>query len=169
MARKRKGGGNRNKPTLEGNENHIDEFFAAYPSFNYDPTAPMTREFKRMCKFFGWSDDRRDKRDARDEFRAAMVRDFNSFYGSDVHDILAWHKLCRAVGICPLPEDIRECRKVRRFSSFPLLRQAPLVIGRMRELRIPAVEDEYRPRKLGTLLADKEAPKSKTESQGNTC
>jgi hypothetical protein len=98
-----------------------------------------------------------------------MVRDFNSFYGSDVHDILAWHKLCRAVGICPLPEDIRECRKVRRSSSFPLLRPLHPVICRMRESHIATVKDEYRSRKFRTILADKEGPGSKTEGQGDAC
>ena len=36
----------------EGND-ILAEFFAQYPTFDYDPTASSSLDFDRMCDFFG--------------------------------------------------------------------------------------------------------------------
>ena len=90
----------------------IDKFFSTFPEFNYDNTAPFTKEFYRMCNFFNWSRENPYRNAAREEFRAAMVQEFNSLYGSDVDDLSSWQVLCRVVRINPVPDDIQICRKV---------------------------------------------------------
>ncbi|KAI9842850.1 MAG: hypothetical protein M1837_006871 [Sclerophora amabilis] len=94
-------------------QSKVDSFFAAYPAFDYDSTAPIFEEFYRMCDFFGWNSKiyKDEKDSARDQFKDAMVEDFNDLYGTDVDDIRAWHTLCRTLYIVPPPEEIEQCRK----------------------------------------------------------
>ncbi|KAI9773210.1 MAG: hypothetical protein M1839_002218 [Geoglossum umbratile] len=89
----------------------IDEFFSAYPDFDYDHSASFTQEFYRMCDFFEWDREDDGRKDAREEFRTAMVQEFNSLYGKDVDDISAWQELCQVVHIFPVPDDIETCRE----------------------------------------------------------
>ena len=90
----------------------IDEFFSTYPDFDYDHSASFMQEYYRMCDFFEWDRDDPDREDAREEFRTAMVQEFNSLYGKDVDDISAWQELCQIVHIFPIPDDIKICRQV---------------------------------------------------------
>ena len=68
-----------------------------------------------MCDFFGWEKDDEEKGIAREDFKNAMVHQFNSLYGTDVNDIESWQKLCLALDIVPLPQGIEQCRKVRHL------------------------------------------------------
>ncbi|TBU32105.1 hypothetical protein BD311DRAFT_775651 [Dichomitus squalens] len=72
-------------------------------------------EYFAMCDFFAWPKARRkcDERDlARSRLKDAMVQQFNSTYGRDVKDVVAWQNLCRALGVDPVPNSMHECRKV---------------------------------------------------------
>ncbi|OAL46897.1 hypothetical protein IQ07DRAFT_614109 [Pyrenochaeta sp. DS3sAY3a] len=89
----------------------ISNFFAQYPSFAYDEENGVAEEFYRMCDFFDWDRDDEERREAREEFKDALVIRFNSLYGTDVNDLENWHKLCVAVCIEPLPATILECKK----------------------------------------------------------
>lgn len=101
----------------------ISNFFAQYPSFAYDEEKGVAEEFYRMCDFFDWDRDDKERREAREEFKDALVMRFNSLYGTDVSDIENWHKLCVAVCIEPLPTTISECKKVcgSDISGFKLV------------------------------------------------
>ncbi|MCJ1344888.1 hypothetical protein MMC31_003093 [Peltigera leucophlebia] len=97
----------------------IDNFFSTHSEFDYDPSASVMDEFYRMCDFFGWEREDPDRKDAKEEFRTAMVQEFNSLYGEDIDDLLSWQDLCKAVRIHPVPNNVETCRKVRLFA--PLL------------------------------------------------
>ena len=66
-----------------------------------------------MCDFFGWDTHDDERELAHKEFKNAMVHQFNSLYGTNVNDIESWQKLCLALDIVPLPQGIKQCRKVR--------------------------------------------------------
>lgn len=93
-------------------QDNIDAFFANYSDFQYQRSAPIVEEFYRMCDFFGWEKDDEERKTAHEDFKVAMVHDFNNLYGTDVNDIESWQKLCLALNITPLPQDIAGCRKV---------------------------------------------------------
>lgn len=99
----------------------IDNFFFTYSEFDYDRSASFMEEFYRMCDFFGWGRDDPDRKDAHEEFRTAMVQEFNSLYGKDIDDLSAWQNLCKTVRILPVPDDIDTCRKVGLFARLNLM------------------------------------------------
>jgi hypothetical protein len=88
------------------------EYFAQYPRFNYDSTRSPTEEFRRLSKHSKWGKSAR--RDAREEFQLALVKEFNGLYGTDEFDIHSWQALFRVLGLAPIPESVPECQKVRR-------------------------------------------------------
>ncbi|OQU93956.1 hypothetical protein CLAIMM_00389 [Cladophialophora immunda] len=69
---------------------HIGDFFAEYPEFDYDESAEIWREFYRMCDDFEWDKDHDERREARERFKSAMVLQFNKLYGTDEEDLNAW-------------------------------------------------------------------------------
>ncbi|OAP63864.1 hypothetical protein AYL99_03091 [Fonsecaea erecta] len=94
---------------------HIGDFFAEYPEFDYDQSAEIWREFYRMCDGFGWRGRNDEKEEAKERFKSAMVLQFNDLYGTDRDDLNAWQGLCRILNIFPPPTELDECRKrVRR-------------------------------------------------------
>ncbi|KAI9780694.1 MAG: hypothetical protein M1816_002772 [Peltula sp. TS41687] len=90
----------------------LDTFFAQYPAFNYQPNASSTEEFYRMCDLFGWDREDFERVAAHDDFKTALVRQFNCLYGTEVDDIQSWRGLCLALQIYPLPDKIVEAKKV---------------------------------------------------------
>ncbi|KAI0356621.1 hypothetical protein OH77DRAFT_216487 [Trametes cingulata] len=90
----------------------IQAFFANYPEFDYDAQAPFFEEFRRLEADLHW--ERKQREIAREELRDAMVRQFNSMYGTSADDLASWQLLCTALGMSPIPNDIKSCqRKVK--------------------------------------------------------
>jgi hypothetical protein len=96
----------------------LADFFAQYPEFDYNPSAPVTSEFYRMCRFFKWSKEQREPE--REFFRDAMTQQFNTIYGTDVDSLSAWKNLCQVLRIDPIPDELNACRNVS-FLYIPLL------------------------------------------------
>lgn len=99
----------------------IDHFFASYPSFPYNRSASSPREFYRMCDHFHWVKDGRgeyppEKITAHAAFRMAMVEAFNDKFGTDVGDKKSWESICDLLGIDPLPENVKDMKKVSESS-----------------------------------------------------
>ncbi|KPM37775.1 hypothetical protein AK830_g8804 [Neonectria ditissima] len=88
----------------------IDEFFARYPRFRYKRDAHFWDEFYRMCGQFKWKGDDTKRKRAKDDFRAAMVEQFNSAFGTDEKDLESWQRLCRILGV-GVPDTLKECRQ----------------------------------------------------------
>jgi len=96
---------------------HIDDFFAQYPSFNYDRANSSPREFYRMCDQFQWKK-RPDnacppvRKEAWEKFRVAMVVEFNSRFGTDAEDVFSWKGICEFLQMNPMPSGVESMRKV---------------------------------------------------------
>ena len=97
---------------VQGKRSHIDVFFAQYPEFGFDQSAPIWSEFERMRAEFGWDADDYEMRDARRKFKSAMGQEFNDIYGTDETEIEPWQHLCRISYINPIPSTLEDCRKV---------------------------------------------------------
>ncbi|RFU27814.1 hypothetical protein B7463_g8510, partial [Scytalidium lignicola] len=91
---------------------HIDNFFAAFPEFKYNSSAPVWTQFDRMCHYFDWDSDDYEMREARRNFKSAIVQQFNNIYGTDEKDINSWQNLCHILNISPVPASLEGCRKV---------------------------------------------------------
>ena len=98
--------------TNDFSNDHLDAFFGEFSAFNYRRNAPCTQEFYRMCDFFDWDREDPDRQDAHDGFKTALVKQFNSLYGTEVDDIKSWRGLCLALDILPLPEDVTDAKEV---------------------------------------------------------
>jgi len=106
------------KKRVKRSLDHIDCFFAGYPEFNYNSSNPIWTEFDRLSDFFEW--ERGDKKNAREEFKAAIVKQFNDIYGTDPDNLQNWQKLCHVLNIEPVPERLAACREVGSMASTPL-------------------------------------------------
>ncbi|KEP46992.1 hypothetical protein V565_172310 [Rhizoctonia solani 123E] len=102
---------------------HIKQFFAKYPSFNYNPANHYMNEFYRMTKQFGWDskgtfEQQVQFRAARDNIDKASVYQFNEIYGMDEDDLLAWQTLFEVLGIRKAPKNVIACkRRAREFHT----------------------------------------------------
>ena len=99
------------------NMDNIDQFFALYPSFDYDRTASSPREFYRLCDTLQWKknhdgDYPPERDEAYEAFRKAMVESFNQRFGVDVNDRRSWEAVCDLLRIEPLPESVEGMKKV---------------------------------------------------------
>ncbi|KAH7207883.1 uncharacterized protein BKA55DRAFT_586389 [Fusarium redolens] len=106
-----------NKRSLD----HIDRFFARYPTFEYDSSRPIWTEFYRMCEFFKWDRHDKEMKDAKQEFKTAMVKQFNDIYGTDPNNLNSWQKLCRVLNMEPVPTDLAACRESVRQTHVNLV------------------------------------------------
>jgi len=102
----------KSEPQIQPAPTHLDEFFAKYPTFSYNPSEPVMLEFYRMSRFLRWGRDNEEKDNARELLRDAMSMQFNDIYGTDVNDIDSWRKLCQVLGIFPIPGELEACRNV---------------------------------------------------------
>ncbi|KAI0033374.1 hypothetical protein K488DRAFT_47884, partial [Vararia minispora EC-137] len=101
-------------PSTAPSSTPLNDFFTSYSEFSYNPRRSATDEFYRMCDQFGWDskDPPPDREDAHDEFRIALVQQFNESFGTDVDSLVSWQVLCEALGLKNIPATIRECRNI---------------------------------------------------------
>ncbi|KAI0033373.1 hypothetical protein K488DRAFT_28761, partial [Vararia minispora EC-137] len=92
----------------------LDDFFASYPDFSYNPRASATDEFYRMCDEFGWDSKRntQKRRKAHQLFKDALVHQFNQTYGTEVNSLRSWQALCEALGLDEIPDTLKDCQEV---------------------------------------------------------
>ena len=72
-----------------------------------------------MCDFFEWDRSDPERIQAHEDFKTALVHQFNGTYGIDVDDMEPWLGLCLALEISPLPDSVKDAQKVR--SSYAVL------------------------------------------------
>lgn len=104
-----------NQQQLELDE--IDHFFAQYTVFPYQREKPVHAEFYRMCDMFEWRRQSNGKFPVEREeawglFRISIVQAFNSTFGADADSLKSWKRICRCIGISPVPESLLEARQV---------------------------------------------------------
>ncbi|RXW22110.1 hypothetical protein EST38_g3732 [Candolleomyces aberdarensis] len=90
----------------------LTDFFAQYEGFIYRPSRAPTDEFRRLCQTMHWGREDLEEKEAYTDFGHAIASQFNSMYGEDVDDLSAWQKLCKAIGIDPIPDELEEAREV---------------------------------------------------------
>lgn len=88
----------------------LTTFFDQYAGFDYTHSASASSEFRRLCSFNAW--DRYEKEDARNQYKKALIHEFNLSYGTDVDALESWQLLCTYIGIDPLPDTLEGCKRV---------------------------------------------------------
>ena len=93
----------------------LDSFFHLYQSFHYDASTPPAISFKllqnHLQKRHRWAHDDPEREELWHRYQAALTQEFNLLFGVK-DDLDAWHSLCRAVRITPLPTTCELCRSV---------------------------------------------------------
>jgi hypothetical protein len=93
-------------------ETPLDVFFRSFQSFDYDPSLPPATSYDYLQKHEGWRRGNAASKDAWGRYQEALEGELRMWYGAE-DDLTAWHALCRAIGIDPLPQTCRQCEKVR--------------------------------------------------------
>jgi hypothetical protein len=141
-------------------ETPLERFFSKYPNFQFQPLNSPVVEFDRLCKLHRWKRRNTERELAHEAFQIAMKMEFDDLYGSDVHDIKNWHKLCHVLRISPVPDTLRECRAAVVKKHVNLV---DLVHGSKVEVRIFKTEkqlSEY------TIATGKFFPKESAKDGG---
>ncbi|RXW17794.1 hypothetical protein EST38_g8055 [Candolleomyces aberdarensis] len=90
----------------------LENFFENYSyTFSYDSTESATSEFHRLCRVMSWERDDPEQKEAYEEFRDALVMEFNENFGTDANDLTSWQALCAAVRIDHIPDSLAEARR----------------------------------------------------------
>lgn len=91
-----------------------DSFFARFPKFDYDPTAAITSEFKRLALESRWSVC--NKRDIKKYYKKrddCLFSAFSDCVGSAGNTKLErFQVLCGELDLVPVPKTITGCKKV---------------------------------------------------------
>lgn len=77
--------------------------------FDYEPTAPLLDEFRRLALNRGWKD---QDQVYRTERQKCLGSAFDQYFGKGSRNLEGWQDLCRDVAIEPVPSSITKCRKV---------------------------------------------------------
>ncbi|TLS21752.1 uncharacterized protein PpBr36_09443 [Pyricularia pennisetigena] len=88
----------------------LDEFFLSFEGFEYIPSQPPAKSFARLEKHQGWQRGAAAAKKAWNKYQDALDSELQMWYGPS-DDLTAWHALCRAVGINPLPQSCGQCKK----------------------------------------------------------
>ena len=115
----------KNKPKesckMKQPENKVDDplqaFFTLYTTFKHNRLAASYDEFRRLCSFFRWPShhvepDHKERKEAWEGFRIAMVKAFNLTFGHDECDIEAWGRMCALLHMEDIPEGLEARRLV---------------------------------------------------------
>ncbi|OJJ79521.1 C2H2-type zinc finger protein [Aspergillus glaucus CBS 516.65] len=86
----------------------LNIFFQSFDGFKFDPNLPPSESYPSLQRFYGWRKGNKDSAQAWDQYQEALTQEFKLWFGAE-DDIAAWHSLCRAVGIEPLPRSCLEC------------------------------------------------------------
>ncbi|KAI1126972.1 hypothetical protein F5Y10DRAFT_243620 [Nemania abortiva] len=91
----------------------LDLFFLSFRTFEYDPSQPPATSFAHLQRHEGWQRDDPKSSDAWDRYQDALESELRLWYGEE-DSLTAWHALCRAIGVEPLPQTCKQCEKVVR-------------------------------------------------------
>ncbi len=94
----------------------LDAFFYSFPIFDYIPSLPPATSYRLLQKHKGWQRGEAASDDAWRKYQDALESELHMWYGAE-DDLTAWHALCRAIGIGPLPQTCEQCEKVRHRKS----------------------------------------------------
>ena len=92
-------------------ETPLDVFFRSFQNFDYDPSLPPATSFANLQRHGGWRRESDLSRNAWDRYQDALQRELAIWFGAE-DDLTAWHALCRAIGVQPLPRTCEKCEQV---------------------------------------------------------
>jgi hypothetical protein len=92
-------------------ETPLNTFFQSFSGFTFDPNLPPTESYLSLQRFHGWRRGDEQSNRAWDQYQEALTQEFELWFGAE-DDLGAWHSLCRAVRIEPLPRTCLDCEKV---------------------------------------------------------
>lgn len=93
----------------------LNFFFRSFPTFEYDPSLAPSISYKRLQQHMCWQRGDHKSDEAWNDYQDALKNELQKWYGSE-DDLTAWHALCSAIGIEPLPLTCELCEKVRLIS-----------------------------------------------------
>jgi hypothetical protein len=103
----------------------LDVFFRSFPAFNYDPSLPPATSYANLQRQEGWRPNSAASDDTWNRYQDALQSELHLWYGAE-NDLTAWHALCRAIGVDPLPKTCEQCEEVgnrtTEFGRFILMR-----------------------------------------------
>ncbi|KAJ3518915.1 hypothetical protein NMY22_g13443 [Coprinellus aureogranulatus] len=86
-------------------------FFGQYPGFTYNPAKSATSEFRRLRNRLNLQGGGAEDRSFCQAFADTLGNQFNQKYGTEMSDISAWQRLCRRLGVSPIPERVDEAQQ----------------------------------------------------------
>jgi hypothetical protein len=92
-------------------ETPLDRFFRSFRTFNYDPSLPPATSYANLRRHERWGRSDEAAEDAWNRYQDALEGELRKWYGAE-NDITAWHALCRAIGVEPLPQVCGQCETV---------------------------------------------------------
>ncbi|KAF2806329.1 uncharacterized protein BDZ99DRAFT_394372 [Mytilinidion resinicola] len=109
------------KQHLRDSHNHrqasktpLDVLFLSFRTFEYDPSLPPATSYTCLREHEGWRRGDIASNDAWNRYQDALESELRMWYGTE-DDLTAWHALCRAIGVKPLPQTCEQCEEsVRR-------------------------------------------------------
>lgn len=100
-----------------GTSQPLETFFSSYNNFAYNPEAPSGSEYQRLRQEQGWKHGDAVGEVAWQDFRSALVLEFNARFGTSSNDLLVWQTLCGIVGINEV-NNIADCEACEKASAF---------------------------------------------------
>merc|ERR1712054_266843 len=97
----------------EYTETPLDTFFRSFSTFNYSPSLPPADSYAKLEKHEGWRRGVTESDDAWNRYQDALEKELHLWYGAE-DDLTAWHALCRAIDIDPLPKTREKCESAVR-------------------------------------------------------
>ncbi len=100
----------------------LDVFFQSFPTFDYNPSLPPATSYANLQRHEGWDRGSSESSNAWDGYQNALQSELQMWYGAE-DDLTAWHALCHAIGVEPLPTTCEQCQEVgncaKRSSTNP--------------------------------------------------
>lgn len=109
-------------------ETSLSQFFLSFPSFAYDPSLSPAESYARLREHQGWRRGQTDADDAWDRYQTTLRGELELWFGAE-DDLVAWHTLCRAIRIKPLPTTCKQCKKVGVFNLLWSIRAKLIVMN----------------------------------------
>ncbi|CAG8972327.1 hypothetical protein HYALB_00001730 [Hymenoscyphus albidus] len=104
----------RDSPIHQQNtETPLDVFFHSFPTFDYNPSLPPATSYANLRRHKGLYRGSDASTDAWNRYQDALQSELHMWYGAE-NDLTAWHALCRAIGVEPLPTTCDQCEEAVR-------------------------------------------------------
>lgn len=106
----------------------LDAFFHSFPTFVYDSSLPPATSYNHLQKHQGWIRGQSDSKEAWDRYQDALEEELRLWFSAE-DDLIAWHTLCRAIGIEPPPRTCIECEKVGVRPSLRVMKLKSAILN----------------------------------------